>query len=100
MIFNPAKLKKQTIALLVLVATGTLSLQVDWVKDHVIPLLANHPHLSSLGTGLIFILTLLHSPMAMKVLESFSSEETTDLPGGGKVVEKIESTKVQSPPTE
>lgn len=76
---NWVKLKKSTITLLTLIASGTLSIQVDWVKNHVIPQLANHPHLSTLGGGLIILLTLLHEPKALEAIEG-AINATTDTP--------------------
>jgi hypothetical protein len=98
MVVNWAKLKKSTIALLALVATGTLTVQQEWVKDHVIPLLANHPHLSTLGSGLLLILSLLHSPQALKIIQSLSASETTETPSGD--IKTTEVTVQTTKPTE
>lgn len=96
---NLKNVKKQTVALLLLVATGTATLQIEWVKDKIVPLLANHPHWSSIGTGLIFAIGLLHSPLAIKVLESFTSEEETQHPDGATTTTKVEVTKIEETPT-
>lgn len=67
MLINGVFLKKQTLWLIGAVAAGSLTVQQEWVKDHIIPLLANHPHLSTLGGPLLIILSLLHQPAALKV---------------------------------
>jgi hypothetical protein len=81
--FNWARLKKSTLYLIGLIAAGTLSVQEEWVKDHVIPLLANHPHLSTLGAGMLYALTLLHNPAAMQVINKLTAEQKTEQLGGG-----------------
>jgi hypothetical protein len=93
---NWTKLKTSTISLLALVASGTLSVQVEWIKNHIIPLLANHPHLSTLGGGLIMIVTILHEPQALSIIEKFTTQETTQTESGE--VQKTTITEVAATP--
>lgn len=97
-IVDPAKLKKQTIAILAMLAAGTLGLQIEWVQQHVTPLVASHPHWSFLSAGLIGALTLIHNPVAQKVAKSvlIDSQEDAD---GSKQETKIETTTTSAPPT-
>jgi hypothetical protein len=81
-VINPAKLKKQTIALIVLIASGTFGVQVEWVQRHIAPLVSSHPHLSFLTAGIIGVLSLIHNPVAQKVAKQvFIDELTTNADG-------------------
>lgn len=76
-VWNPKKWKPATIKIIGLIAGGTLSAQTAWVKNHVVPMLANHPHWATIGTGLIMVLTLLHNPLYVNVVEQFLSQDET-----------------------
>ena len=60
------KLKKSTIAYILMVAAGSLASQVAAINA----LLASHPKLSWLSAGAVMIVTLLHSPEAKELLEA------------------------------
>jgi hypothetical protein len=64
---NGTVLKQKTLWFIGVIAAGSLAVQEEWIKDHVIPLLANHPHLSTLGGGLLVILSALHNPDALTI---------------------------------
>lgn len=70
MLINGVVLKKKTLYLLGVIASGTLTVQQTWVKGHVIPLLANHPHLSTIGGGLLVMLALIHNPVVQQFFGS------------------------------
>lgn len=98
-VLDPKKLKKLTLSLVALIASSSLALQLDWVQQHVQPLLVSHPHLSSLGTGLVLILTILHNPKAQNVIKQAFAEDETTAPDGTTKTVTTEVVVKQDPPT-
>lgn len=98
-VVNPAKLKKQTIALLILIASGTLGVQIEWVQQHVTPLVANHPHWSFLTAGIIGFLGLIHNPVAQKVAKQVFVDETATNEDGSTEQKTLAETTTTTPPT-
>lgn len=98
-VFDPKKWKKVTIGLVAVIASGSLGLQIDWAQKHIIPHLAKHPHLASLGPGIIMILTVLHNPRAQKLIKQvLADEETVDSSGNTIQTTKTEQVLVTPAP--
>jgi hypothetical protein len=50
------------------IVAGALSMQVPQVKDVIMPLVANHPHVSTLVGAIFTVITLLQNPVIQEVL--------------------------------
>lgn len=97
-VFNPKKLKKSTLWFVGIVAGGTLGFQVEAVKNFFNPILANHPHCSSLVTGICFVLTALHNPKVQAAITDLFQEEQVPALDGGTTVKKTIIQEVKTPP--
>jgi hypothetical protein len=53
------------------IVVAMLGMQVDQVKDIVLPLVAHHPRIASLATGIFTIITFLQNPTIAKILGIF-----------------------------
>lgn len=87
---NGKAIKKQTLIILALIATGAVSSQVTAVKDF----LSYHPRLAPLGGFILMLLTALHNPYVEQIL--FQQSETT--PGGAQVDTQVSVTPAPTPP--
>lgn len=92
MTFNLSQMKASTKALLVSIFTLAMTAQVPQVKDFLLPLVVNHPHLTSLAGALITILTILHNPQVATILQKFEQSLKSEQPDGTTTEEKTEST--------
>jgi hypothetical protein len=93
-----ASFKKQTWALLTILASGTITVQIDFVKNHIIPLLANHPHLSTVGGALLMALAIIHNPVGWKIISDVFMEDTKTNPDGSQQTNTVTSQTVSTVP--
>lgn len=63
-----AVVKGRTKVLIGAIVTAASALQIDAVKNTVMPLVANHPHVSTIVGALITLCALLHNPVSIKLL--------------------------------
>jgi hypothetical protein len=97
-VINPTKLKKQTLALLALLAAGSFGIQAEWVQQHITPLVLRHPHWTFLVPSIMGGLALIHNPVAQKIAKQVFVDETTTNQDGSQTTTTVEATTKTTPP--
>ncbi|HEV2709157.1 MAG TPA: hypothetical protein VGU67_02990 [Edaphobacter sp.] len=102
MVINWQKLNTKAKVLVVAAVSAAGSMQIPWVKDNVMPHLANHPKIASLVTSLIFIAGVIQNPTTQKILHQLGFEEEQAQPDGSvkKTSGVITETTEAPPPTQ
>jgi uncharacterized membrane protein len=100
MAINWTALNTKTKVLIVTVLGAAASMQVEGVKDAVMPHLANHPKIASAVTSILFIVGVIQNPTTRKILHQLGFDEETTQPDGSvqKTSGVITSTEI-APPT-
>lgn len=94
---NPSKLDPRVRNLIILIVTSVSATQLTAVKDKIVPLLANHPHLSTIVGGCFIVLGLLVRP-DVQIALGIKHDEKKVLDQRGNVLQESSSTSVVALP--
>lgn len=84
MVINWKNLNTKAKVLIVAAISAAGSMHIPWVKDNVMPHLANHPKIASAVTSILFIVGLIQNPTTQKILHQLGFDEETTQPDGSK----------------